>query len=703
MPAWALAVLGPETAKIGVPPLIASLAQALQSRYGRIDREAIKAVREAGPEAVKAALPVIMPLLRNQDKDVRGNAFSVLASLGPAAESALPELKGMLTDKDAEIRSAALGSLWGMGNPAIPAHIELLGHADWKTRHSAAFALGRFGAHADKLVRFGFESGVPVCSDAELKRLGQEAKAAVPALVERLRDDNSDVFFQAALALRRIDPQGSAKAAVPLLVARLRDANPSTRRAAIETLVEMRPESNAAIPVLTELLGDKDLASRCDAAKALAKMGAEPKGKAIAALTQMLRDPDKRSRIAAITALGQIGAEAAEAIPALTELLKDTDKELHITAAAALGRMGPQAAKTAMPVLLKLLDDEDQRISQGAAWALLTMGPEGAEAGVPIVVGSRNWMGHTGGILPWLEESFRQTGPDLVPALVRILEDRDPSVRRSAVQTIPEKRSPAGDSPQAENRQPAIPEPLNQSLNNLKQIGLAMHNFHDIHKHFPPAVIYGPDGKPWHSWRVLILPFVGQVTLYHKYRFDEPWDGPHNKALLESVPPVYRDPVHPGSEDAFAHYAAITGPGTAFPLEPRKPVDFVPNPVGLSAATTSIRDIRDGTANTILVGSIGPDRKIPWTKPEDVPWSDAFPGLGKPGSFASPHKFEGRPAAVFLRADGSASMERADLDLAALRKRFQVADAPRAPGIQGPGGCRNACHARRQAPGNDDR
>ena len=92
--------------------------------------------------------------------------------------------------------------------------------------------------------------------------------------------------------------------------------------------------------------------------------------------------------------------------------------------------MGPQAAKTAMPVLMKLLDDEDRRVSQGAAWALLTMGPEGAEAGVPIVVGSRNWMGHTGGILPWFEESFRQTGPDLVPALVRILEDRDPPVRR---------------------------------------------------------------------------------------------------------------------------------------------------------------------------------------------------------------------------------------------------------------------------------
>ena len=113
------------------------------------------------------------------------------------------------------------------------------------------------------------------------------------------------------------------------------------------------------------------------------------------------------------------------------------------------------------------------------------------------------------------------------------------------------------------------------------------------------------------------------------------------------------------------------------------------------------------------MGSISPDRKIPWTKPEDVPWSDGFPGLGKPGSFAAPHKFEDRPAAVFLRADGSASMERADLDLAALRKLFQVADAPRPQESKAPVAVSTACHARpvgrqgsrarRQAPGNDDR
>jgi hypothetical protein len=140
---------------------------------------------------------------------------------------------------------------------------------------------------------------------------------------------------------------------------------------------------------------------------------------------------------------------------------------------------------------------------------------------------------------------------------------------------------------------------------------------------------------------------------------------------------VYRDPFYPASKDAFTHYAAVTGPGTAFPLEPRIPVSFAPKPAGLSAATTRLADIRDGTSNTILVGPVSSEHKIPWTKPEDVTWHENFPRLGQRGSFATPHALGNRPAALFLRADGSVSLEPADLDLAALRKLFQIADAPR--------------------------
>jgi hypothetical protein len=58
----------------------------------------------------------------------------------------------------------------------------------------------------------------------------------------------------------------------------------------------------------------------------------------------------------------------------------------------------------------------------------------------------------------------------------------------------------------------------------LRQIGLALQNYHDQHGSFPPAYTLGPDNKPWHSWRVLILPQLGEQKLYQEYRFDEPWD-----------------------------------------------------------------------------------------------------------------------------------------------------------------------------------
>jgi hypothetical protein len=232
---------------------------------------------------------------------------------------------------------------------------------------------------------------------------------------------------------------------------------------------------------------------------------------------------------------------------------------------------------------------------------------------------------------------------------------------------------------------------MEQSVNNLKQIGLAMHNFHDVYKSFPPAVIFGPDGKPWHSWRVLILPFVEQAQLYGRYRFDEPWDGPHNKELLREMPAIYHDPVYSGAQDTFTHYAAITGPGTAFPLEPRKPTAYG-STRGLTAAMAGFRNFLDGTSNILLVGSVSPERKIPWMKPEDVTWNDNFPGMGQPGGFAAPYKARGHAVGIFLRGDGSVTAIRDDVSPADWRNLWQVADGhplgeiPQLPtSTQGPG------------------
>jgi hypothetical protein len=122
------------------------------------------------------------------------------------------------------------------------------------------------------------------------------------------------------------------------------------------------------------------------------------------------------------------------------------------------------------------------------------------------------------------------------------------------------------------------------SSNNLKQIAVAMHNFHDAHGHFPPSATFDEDGKPLLSWRVHLLPYLGEQALYREFKLDEPWDSKHNIKLIDRMPMVFRNPSSP-MQDPVSHYLLPTGKGTIF-ADPKK--------------IASIRDIRDGTTNTIL-------------------------------------------------------------------------------------------------------
>ena len=148
------------------------------------------------------------------------------------------------------------------------------------------------------------------------------------------------------------------------------------------------------------------------------------------------------------------------------------------------------------------------------------------------------------------------------------------------------------------------------SVNNLKQIALAMHNYHSTYNRFPAAVIIGPDGKTPHSWRVELLPYLEQNELFTAYKMDEPWDSPNNKKVLEKMPRVFA--AIPDAGGTFSSYFVLSGDETAFPGE--RPV--------------RIADITDGTSNTIML--VEAKRDIPWTKPEDIPYEakKPFPKLG---------------------------------------------------------------------------
>ena len=189
-----------------------------------------------------------------------------------------------------------------------------------------------------------------------------------------------------------------------------------------------------------------------------------------------------------------------------------------------------------------------------------------------------------------------------------------------------------------------------QAQNNMKQLALAMHNYAQIYRHFPPAVLYGPDGKTPYSWRVALLPYLEQMDLYKQYRFDEPWDGPNNRKLLEKMPAVFRCPNEPAGS-TNASYFALVGPGAIFETRPRKSVPAAAGgvmgggPMGAMPASrgkvpawwpddapsgTTFQEIIDGTSNTIML--VEAKRNIPWTKPEDIPYDPEKP-LPKLGGY----------------------------------------------------------------------
>jgi len=139
-----------------------------------------------------------------------------------------------------------------------------------------------------------------------------------------------------------------------------------------------------------------------------------------------------------------------------------------------------------------------------------------------------------------------------------------------------------------------------QCLNNLQQIGLAMHNYHSDYGSFPPAYIADKDGKPMHSWRVLLLPYLEEQALYEQYDFSKPWDSPENTMVSMSMPDVYGCPSEPSAMSKTS-YMVITGPGTLFDGDKSVP----------------IKDIQDGTSNTIMVVEVA-NAAVNWLEPTDL-------------------------------------------------------------------------------------
>lgn len=186
---------------------------------------------------------------------------------------------------------------------------------------------------------------------------------------------------------------------------------------------------------------------------------------------------------------------------------------------------------------------------------------------------------------------------------------------------------------------------LSGCQNTLKQLALAIHNYHDDH-HGPWPNYPDASGRPAHSWRTIILPYMCGMYTYNRYRFDEPWDGPNNRHLLPDHLPVdyYSCPADAASRSNFmTSYLAVVGPETMWPRQ----------------RDVRLQDITDGASNSImLVETLSSG--IYWPEPRDLEWDQmemrigATPGKG----ISSGH----RGGANVAMADGSVRALRADLD-----------------------------------------
>lgn len=147
---------------------------------------------------------------------------------------------------------------------------------------------------------------------------------------------------------------------------------------------------------------------------------------------------------------------------------------------------------------------------------------------------------------------------------------------------------------------------------NLKKIGLAFHNFHDVYRVFPSSagrvVAKQNENLPAISWRVAILPFAGHPELYNEYRQDEPWDSEHNKTLLAKMPQLYRHSSEP-QDSTTTCYVGFVGENSL---------------LGKSVGR-KMSQITDGTSNSLMI--VESKTSIPWTKPEDLTFDGKLPQI----------------------------------------------------------------------------
>lgn len=142
-----------------------------------------------------------------------------------------------------------------------------------------------------------------------------------------------------------------------------------------------------------------------------------------------------------------------------------------------------------------------------------------------------------------------------------------------------------------------------QCKNNLRQIALALRNYESAYNTLPPAHTVDADGKPLHSWRTLILPYLDQQKLYEKIDLSKPWNDPANAEAYNYPVYAFRCPsTIPPSEQNSTTYMAVVGPDDCFHLDGPRRLSEITRPHG----------------ETLMVIEVAPEMAVHWMSPFDA-------------------------------------------------------------------------------------
>ena len=293
--------------------------------------------------------------LASNDEEDRLKACESLTNHPDIAKLLVPELAGRLKDENRQLRYIAASLLQRVGagaSAAVPQLMEMLRSDDSHDRVAAARALGA---------------------------IGEPAKAAVPLLVRQMQSWNPAQRAAAARALGRTGIGMRAEVLPPLLNG-LTDGSREVRLASAKAVETLGPEAEkSAITELRKHLNAKDPVLQMDCAIGLGRFTQDDEI-ALTAAAAVLRDPAHpvSVRVDAANALGQTGSP--DAVAPLAKSLRYRDPQVIAAAQDALGRLGP-VARLALPELERNLkhDDVHVRISANEAMERIRAAPVSGE------------------------------------------------------------------------------------------------------------------------------------------------------------------------------------------------------------------------------------------------------------------------------------------------------------------------------------